>query len=403
MALRTRIPLRKLPRRAFPAQSRRRRQKSEARLRARDLGTRIGTFSTGPFNAITDVAGCRVGYTTLIEGEGPLIVGQGPVRTGVTVILAHGGDVWSGPVFAGHHRLNGNGEMTGLLWLGESGLLSGPVALTNTSSVGLVRDTLVRLEAEQRPGDHELGALPVVGETHDGILNDINGFHIRPEHVEAALRSAAGGPVAEGNVGGGTGMICHGFKAGTGTSSRRVCLSHGLVATVGVLVQANYGRRSRLRVDGVPVGRYIPETEVPDPRSATAGRDGAGSIVGVVATDAPLLPHQCDRLAQRAGLGVARTGGVADDSSGDIFLAFATGNRLLGEGRGPGHLVRAEMLPNEAMTPLFEAVVDATEEAIVNALLAATTMSGRDGNTAYALDPGRLEAVLAAHRPHFDN
>ncbi len=367
-------------------------------MRARDLGINIGTLPTGPDNAITDVSGCRVGHTTLIEGSGPLVVGNGPVRTGVTVVLPHEGHVWTEPVFGGHHCLNGNGEATGLLWLRESGFLTSPIALTNTGSVGAVRDALVRLEVEHGTPRDSLNSLPVVAETDDGFLNDVYGLHIRPEHVERALRTAAGGPVGEGNVGAGTGTICHGFKAGIGTSSRHVALAGGVAVTVGVLVQANYGRRARLCVDGVPVGRYVSEDEIPGPSHTEPAARSGGSIIGVVATDAPLLPHQCDRLAQRAGLGVARAGGVAADASGDVFVAFATGNRHLRVSQGD-HLFRAEMLPNRFLTSLFEAVVDATEEAIVNSLLAASTMTGRDGNTAYALDPARLHEVMAAHRP----
>ncbi len=369
-------------------------------MRARELGINIGAYGTGPNNAITDVAGCRIGHTTLIAGSGPLVVGEGPIRTGVTMVVPRAGDPWGDPVFAGYHCLNGNGEVTGLLWVKESGILSGPLALTNTASVGMVRDALVRLEAERVPGHHDLVALPVVAETYDGTLNDIFGAHVRPEHVEAALGAADGGPVAEGSAGGGTGMICHGFKAGIGTSSRRVRVGGAMWVTVGVLVQANYGQRSRLCVDGVPVGRYIPETEVPDPRSGAIAREGGGSVIGIVATDAPLLPHQCERLAQRVGLGVARAGGVAADSSGDVFVAFATGNRGLSGVAGGGPLVNLEMLPNHLLTPLFEAVVDATEEAILNSLLAAGTMTGRDGQTAYALDPVRLRQVLRDHGAH---
>lgn len=359
-------------------------------MRLADLGVHIGSLPPGPANAITDVEGCRVGHATLISGDGDLVVGKGPVRTGVTVVLPHSDDVWSEPVFGGAHSLNGNGEVTGLLWINEAGLLSGPVAITNTSSVGLVRDAL------QPRG---IAALPVVGETDDSTLNDIGGFHVRPEHVHAALRTTSDGRVAEGNVGGGTGMICHGFKAGIGTASRQIKLADSAVVTVGVLVQANYGRRSRLTIDGVPVGRYIPERDIPDPRFPSAEGD-RGSIIAVVGTDAPLLPHQCRRLAQRAGLGVARVGGVAANSSGDVFVAFATGNRGLSNDESVVQApVEVRMLPDAGMTYLFEACVDATEEAIVNSLLAAETMTGRDGNTAFALPPERLEAILAAHTP----
>ena len=361
------------------------------------MGVVIGTGVPGTHNAITDVRGVRVGHTTLIEGDGPLVVGHGPIRTGVTVILPHDGVTWEEPVFAGSHRLNGNGEMTGLQWVRESGMLTSPIGLTNTHAVGAVHEALIRAEVESRPpGD--FWALPVVAETWDGVLNDINGFHVRPEHVAQALASARDGPVAEGNVGGGTGMICHGFKGGIGTASRVVDRSAGGY-TVGVLVQGNHGRRHRLRVNGVPVGERIPASDVPLPNapSERAPPAGAGSIIVVVATDAPLLPHQCERLAQRPGLGIARVGGVGEHSSGDLFIAFATGNRGLRadeHGGGPAPTLGVTMLTDAHMTALFYAAVEATEEAIVNALLAAETMTGRDGITAHALDPDRLISVL---------
>ena len=383
-------------------------------MRARELGVLIGTGRPGPMNAITDVAGVRVGHTTLIEGEGPLVVGQGPVRTGVTVVLPHEGSVWEEPVFAGCHRLNRNGELTGLEWVRESGLLTSPIALTNTHSVGVVRDALVAAEIRERAGRDIFWGLPVAGETWDGHLNDINGFHVKPEHVASALesasRSAPGSAVREGNVGGGTGMICHGFKGGIGTASRVVSAADDTY-TVGVLVQANYGRRERLRVDGVAVGERIAASEVPLPGPLGGAADGrpseaqssqplpgAGSIIVVVATDAPLLPHQCTRLAQRPGLGVARMGGVGEHSSGDLFLAFATGNRRLPAptyGVSGEVTTRVSMLSDAYITPLFDAVIEATEEAIVNALLAAETMTGRDGVTAYRLEPARLVQTMA--------
>jgi D-aminopeptidase len=358
-------------------------------MRARDYGIAIGDGEPGPENAITDVDGVGVGHATLIAGSA--------VRTGVTVIVPSG-DIWSAPVFAGAHRLNGNGEMTGLEWVRESGMLTSPVALTNTHSVGVVRDALIVHRARGGAGPGGAGggmspwALPVVGETWDGVLNDLDGFHVRGEHVEEALAVAASGPVAEGNVGGGTGMICHGFKGGIGTASRRRPAEEGGY-TVGVLVQANHGRRARLSVNGAPVGKRIGPDAVPVP----AGPAGAGSIIAVVATDAPLLPHQCTRLAQRAGLGVARTGGVGEHTSGDLFLCFATGNRGLTVGEdenvGPVTLPIA-MLSDAYITGLYDAVVEATEEAIVNALLAAETMRGRDDSVAHALDGDRLRAVL---------
>jgi D-aminopeptidase len=369
-------------------------------LRARELGIRIGRLEPGPLNAITDVPGVRVGHTTLISGEGPLRRGEGPVRTGVTVVIPHDGDVWTEPVFAGAHRLNGNGELTGLEWIREAGMLAGAIGITNTHSVGVVHDALIRAAADAHPVGATFWALPVVGETYDGALNDIDGFHVRAEHVQVALEGATDGPVAEGNVGGGTGMICHELKGGIGTASRRAG-----DWTLGVLVQANYGARELLRIDGVPVGAAIPRDEVPSPWDqvdalhARAGAEG-GSIIGIVATDAPLLPHQCARLAQRIGMGVARMGSYAAHGSGDLFCAFATGNRGLSHHAGeddPRMTVDLRMVVDEHINPLFEAVVEATEEAITNALLAAETMTGRDGITAHALDHDRLMAAMRAH------
>jgi len=359
-------------------------------MRARDLGIRIGSLAPGPRNAITDVAGVRVGHTTLIEGEGPLVVGKGPIRTGVTVILPHEGDPGRDPVFAGSHTLNGNGEMTGLEWVRDSGLLTTPIGLTNTHSVGVVRDALVAASVAGRPAGG-LWSLPVVAETWDGYLNDVDGQHVRPEHLFAALESASA-DVAEGNVGGGTGMKAFGFKAGIGTASRQVGQEHGGYR-VGVLVQANHGRRERLVVDGVPVGREIPREEVAGP-DLTA--PDAGSIIGVVATDAPLLPQQCRRLAQRAALGVARGGGGGENDSGDIFLAFATGNRSLrGEDDAEAPLTFAlEMLNDDHISELFWATIEATEEAILNSMIAAETMVGRDGIAFHALPRDRLVEVM---------
>jgi D-aminopeptidase len=343
-------------------------------VRARELGITIGDGAPGPNNAITDAGGARVGHTTLIEGDS--------VRTGVTVLFPHDGDPAVDPVFAASHRLNGNGELTGLEWVRESGLLKSPIGLTNTFSVGVVRDALVAA-APPEPDWH----LPVVGETYDGFLNDARGMHVRPEHVEAAIAAASGGPVPEGSVGGGTGMICHDFKGGIGTASR---VAGDYV--VGVLVQANYGRRRRFRVNGLPVGEAIGD-RIP-PRKG----NGGGSIIGIVGTDAPLLPHQCARLAQRAALGVARVGGVGEHSSGDLFLAYATGNRGLAALERPGE-VTLRMQSYAHANELFDAVIEATEEAILNALLAAETMTGRDGNTVYALDPEVLVETLAQLTP----
>jgi D-aminopeptidase len=374
-------------------------------MRARELGIRIGRMAPGPLNAITDVAGVRVGHTTLISGDGPLRPGEGPVRTGVTVIVPHDGDIWTEPVFAGAHRLNGNGELTGLEWIREAGMLAGAIGITNTHSVGVVHDAIIEAAARAHALSDAVWALPVAGETYDGALNDINGFHVRPEHVHAALAGAAGGRVDEGNVGGGTGMICHEFKGGIGTSSR---LAGDW--TIGVLVQANYGARELLRIDGVPVGAAIPRDEVPSPWDevdALHARSGAegGSIIGIVATDAPLLPHQCTRLAQRVGMGVARMGSYASHGSGDLFCAFATGNRDLSRNAGeddPRPTVALRMVRDQQINPLLEAVAEATEEAVVNALVAAETMVGRDGITAHALDHERLRTIMREHGRLFD-
>jgi D-aminopeptidase len=360
-------------------------------------------MAPGPLNAITDVAGVRVGHTTLVRGDGPLRVGHGPVRTGVTVVVPHDGDVWREPVFAGAHRLNGNGELTGLEWVRESGMLGGAIGITNTHSVGVVHDALIAAGVEGRDPDAPSWALPVVGETYDGCLNDINGFHVRPEHVTAALAAARSGPVDEGNVGGGTGMICHELKGGIGTASRRTRTGWA----VGVLVQANYGSRELLRIDGIRVGEAFPCAEVPSPwdeleERSRAGRAGAegGSIIAIVATDAPLLPHQCQRVAQRVSLGLGRLGSYASHGSGDLFVAFATGNRGLSHHAGeddPRQTAELRMVADEHINPLFEATAEATEEAVVNALLAAETMTGRDGITAHALDHDRLRSVMDAH------
>ncbi|MCC2628478.1 MAG: family peptidase, partial [Thermomicrobiales bacterium] len=359
------------------------------RQRLRDLGVTIGRIPTGAHNAITDVKGVRVGHTTLISGEGPLVVGEGPVRTGVTVIVPHEGDIGAEPLFAGYHVLNGNGEMTGLLWVKESGMLTSPIAITNTHSVGVVRDALIAYEVQRTQRLKAGWSLPVVAETYDGSLNDINGMHVKPEHVWAALDAASAGPVAEGCVGGGTGMICHEFKGGIGTASRVLSEADG-GWTVGALVQANYGARHLLRIDGVPVGELIPCSEVPgfrEERARLEGREpGDGSIIIVVATDAPLLPHQCERLAQRATIGLARVGGIGANSSGDIFLAFATGNRGLPAAKETtGQIISCQMIGNDRMTPLFEACAEATEEAILNALCMATTTVGINDFTMHAL------------------
>jgi D-aminopeptidase len=363
---------------------------SDARTRARDLGVPfVGSPATN--NAITDVPGVKVGHTTLIRGEGALQVGRGPVRTGVTVILPRSDDPGD-PVFAGWFSLNGNGEMTGTTWVEESGLLEGPLAITNTHSVGVVRDALIDWLVNRRAMQQAF-ALPVVAETYDGFLNDINGFHVKPEHVREALERAASGEVAEGNVGGGTGMNCYGFKGGVGTASRKLTPQAGGY-TVGVLVQANFGRRDQLMVAGVPVGREIncdrvPCLAGPPAPAASAGRDG--SIIVAVATDAPLMAHQLKRLARRVSLGIARTGGTSGNSSGDIFIAFSTANRGAGKAR---EALSVSVLPNGRMDPLFDATVEATEEAIVNALVAAETMTGRDGHRSVAIPHDLLRDAM---------
>jgi D-aminopeptidase len=362
------------------------------------------------------VPGVRVGHTTLISGDGPLVVGEGPIRTGVTVVVPHEGDPFMEPVFAGCHRLNGNGELTGLEWVRESGLLGGVIGITNTHSVGVVRDALVVHASRAHARDSVFWSLPVVGETYDGALNDINGFHVRAEHVDDALAGARSGPVAEGNVGGGVGMICHELKGGIGTASRRTADADGGY-TVGALVQANYGSRELLRIDGVPVGQHIPTSEIPSPwdaeeavnaRATDAARGmgsaragpGGGSIIVVLATDAPLLPHQCERLAQRATLGLGRMGSIASHGSGDLFIAFATGNRGLARTateRDPRAVVEARMLVDKAISPLFQAAVEAVEAAVVASLLAADTLTGRDGITAHRLEHDRLLDIMARY------
>ncbi len=373
--------------------------------RARDLGIVIGRGRPGPANAITDVAGVRVGHATIIRGDGPLVVGEGPVRTGVTVVVPHDGNVFTEPVYAGSHRLNGNGELTGLEWIREAGLLTGFIGITNTHSVGVVHDGIIRSAVRTLPFGISFWALPVAGETWDGLLNDIDGFHVTMDHVDEALGAARDGAVDEGNVGGGTGMVCHEFKGGIGTASRVTDEALG-GWTVGVLVQANYGRREWLRVDGVPVGDGIPVEEVPSPYNPDdedlppAPPAGSGSIIVVIATDAPLLPHQCERLAQRAGLGIARMGGTGSHSSGDLFICFATGNRGLPQtsfASDPRLAVDVRSVNDHVIGGLFDGVIEATEEAILNALVAAKTMTGRDGITAYALPHDRLIEVMASY------
>ena len=353
----------------------------QSKPRARDLGVPFrGT--PGPANAITDVAGVEVGHATLISGAGKLVVGVGPVRTGVTAILPRGKES-TDQVFAGWHSLNGNGEMTGTTWVEESGFLEGPIMITNTHSVGVVRDAVIawRIKSGRTQGSEYWWSLPLVAETWDGFLNDVNGFHVKPEHVFEAIDGAHPGSIREGNFGSGTGMICYEFKGGIGTASRRLSAAQNNY-TVGVLVQCNCGRRSQLQIAGVPVGVEIPDHPV---------YGDTGSIIIAVATDAPLLPHQLKRIARRASLGLARTGSVSGNGSGDIFVAFSTANPRAALPSGTSHL---EMLSNDDMNPLFEATVEATEEAIVNALVAAETMTGADDHKAIALPHDRLRKVL---------
>jgi D-aminopeptidase len=379
---------------------------AQGKQRARDLGIPFeGT--PGANNAITDVAGVEVGHTTLISGNGRLVAGKGPVRTGVTAILPRGKKSFD-PVFAAWFPLNGNGEMTGTTWIRESGFLEGPILITNTHSVGVVRDATIDWEIKN--GRKFLFTYPIVAETYDGVLNDINGFHVKPQHVFAALDGASGGRVTEGNVGGGTGMLCNGFKGGIGTSSRVLAAEFGGY-TVGVLVQCNYGGRRGLRIAGVPVGQEFPSPMVcaagSEPPSQEflremprCGQTGAfkerphpelGSIIIVVATNAPLLPHQLDRLVKRAALGLGREGSIASNFSGDIFVAFSTANPGAAAEKGT---VALTMLPNERLDPLFIAAVQATEEAVTNAMLAAETMTGADDVRAYALPHDRLREIM---------
>jgi len=357
--------------------------------RARDLGVPFdGT--PGPNNAITDVPGVLVGHTTLISGEGKLQVGKGPVRTGVTAILPRGKRSMNDPVFAGWFSQNGNGEMTGTTWVEESGFLEGPVMITNTHSVGVVRDAVIQWRVNHGQPDPTgyWWSLPVVAETWDGWLNDINGFHVKPEHAFHAIDSAHSGTVEEGSVGGGTGMICNEFKGGIGTSSRVVKLNEGTF-TVAALVQCNYGRRPQLRVAGVPVGKEIVE----DPAYASTSFQDAerGSIIVVVGTDAPLLSHQLKRLARRVSLGLGRNGSISGDGSGDIFIAFSTANA--GASREK-EIADLKMFPNGKLDPIFAATVQSVEEAIVNAMVAAETMTGIENHRVIALDHEKLRAIL---------
>ncbi|MCB6184054.1 P1 family peptidase [Leeia sp. TBRC 13508] len=362
--------------------------------RARDLGIRIGNGQPGPLNAITDVIGIRVGHHTVIHD---LADGR-KVRTGVTVIEPRAGHARLSPCFAGVHVLNGNGDATGLEWIREAGLLTTPIAFTNTHSVGIVRDTLIALERESlRDEDSVYWTMPVVMETFDGLLNDINGFHITAEHVKAAQTDASDGSIQEGAVGGGTGMICHEFKGGIGTASRQLAASQG-GWTVGAIVQANHGMRDTLRVAGYPVGDILTTKAIASPfAEQSLPHPGMGSIVVTIATDAPLLPHQCKRLAQRASIGIARTGGGTEDSSGDIFLAFSTGNQQLpvaDYGKKGNFTTPIQMVNNDHLSPLLAAAAEAVEEAIINVLLAAETTEGNKHSRAHGLAPGQLLNAL---------
>ena len=357
-------------------------------VRARDLGIPFeGT--PGKFNAITDVPGVEVGYTTLITGEGKLEVGKGPVRTGVAAILPRGHASLNDPVYAGFFSLNGNGEMTGTAWVDESGFLEGPIVITNTHSVGVARDAVIAWRVKHGAADKTgyWWSLPVVAETWDGWLNDINGFHVKPENVWHALDSAHGGALEEGSVGGGTGMICYEFKGGNGTASRKIDMKDETGALrsfiVSVFLQANFGRRAQLVIAGLPVGKEIP---------GEVYKEESGSCIAVVATDAPLLPNQLKRLARRVSLGLARTGTISGNGSGDLFIAFSTANAGAANPEKLTHSVQT--IPNDRMDPIFTAVVQATEEAVVNALVDNQSMTGRDNHRVEALPHDRLREIL---------
>ncbi len=357
-------------------------QSKPTKPRARDLGIPFpGT--PGQWNAITDVSGVEVGLVTLISGEGKLIAGKGPVRTGVTAVLPRGKNN-SDQVFGAWFTLNGNGEMTGTTWVEESGFVEGPIMITNTHSVGTVRDAVIAWQMKRQGKTFQPWSLPIVAETWDGFLNDINGFHVKPEHVAQALEQASNVPIEEGNTGGGTGMIVHQFKGGTGTSSRKLQIEDASY-TVGVLVQANYGGREGLMIAGVPVGLEL--TELMPKRVPV----DTGSIIVVVATDAPLLPHQLKRVVKRASLGIAKNGGIGGNSSGDIFIAFSTANAGAGS---ESNVANVKMLANDRINPIFLATVQATEEAIINAMIAAETMTGINGNTVHAIPHDRLKQIM---------
>ena len=361
--------------------------------RARDLGVPF-VGETGAFNAITDVEGVEVGYSTVISGEGPNVAGKGPVRTGVTAIFPRGKARKFSPVYANWYSLNGNGEMTGTTWVTESGFLETPVMITNTNSVGVVRDAVLKwyVETDWYKGEDWWYTYPVVGETYDGFLNDIYGFHVTEAHVLEAIENSSGGPIAEGNVGGGTGMMCLGFKGGTGTSSRVFPIGKETY-TLGALVQANFGAKRNLSIAGVPVGLELKDTLNYELKAPPQSRrqEGDGSIIVIVATDAPLLPHQLKRIAQRIPLGIGIVGGRGSNGSGDIFLAFSTANA---DAFNREETTRVESMSNDQLMPVFEATVQAVEEAIINAMVAAETMEGINGNKAYALPHDLLVKTL---------
>jgi L-aminopeptidase/D-esterase-like protein len=363
------------------------------KLRARGAGVPF-TGQPGPFNAITDVAGVEVGYCTLIAGEGPLVRGQGPVRTGVTAVLPRGRGRGADGVFAGYFSYNGNGEMTGVAWVQETGRCDGPITITNTHSVGVARDATIRWLVERFPEHFARGngfALPVAAETWDGFLNDINGFHVRDQHVFAAIDAATGGAIEEGSVGGGTGMRCYEFKGGSGTASRRIDVA-GQTVAVGAFVQSNHGLRQLCTIAGVPVGVEIPK---PGERE-----ESGGSIIGIVATDAPLLPHQLTRVARRCASGLSRSGAIAANGSGDLFLAFSTANdRAFHATDKPA---RADFLPDFTITPIFEATVQAVDEAIVNSIVGNATMTGCDGNVVEGLPTDELQRVLRRYQRYVE-
>jgi D-aminopeptidase len=369
------------------------------RVRARDLGIVLGSLPTGPLNAITDVTGVLVGHATIVRGEGPLKIGEGPVRTGVTAVLPRK-DIWFNGVYAATHTLNGDGEMTGTHWIRDRETLMHPVLITNTGSVGDAHAAEIAYMNERHPA-RDWAFLPVVAETWDGTLNDVRGQHVKKSHVFAAIDAAKDGPVAEGNVGGGTGMVCYGFKGGIGTSSRKVSNQAGAY-TVGVLVQANFGRRPELTIAGVPVGREIadlmPETSRDGDAAADINVGHEGSVIVVLATDAPLSSRQLGRLAARAALGLARTGSTSGNTSGDIFIAFSTANTI--PQSSSAHTVSATFVSpesTEVLNPLFQAVVEATEESVLNALAKAETMTGINGNRVHALPYERVKAVMTKY------